>query len=78
MRAKLRGAALAISLVANVVVAAAYLDFVLVGCAERPNGRPGALTRDAEVGRFEGTDRLFVLPRGPIVREASATAADWL
>lgn len=68
---------LATSLLLNVILVFAVLYLLLQGCAETPNGRIGVLTRDIHVGRFEGTETMFTLPRGLVVREASASSADW-
>jgi hypothetical protein len=68
---------LALSLLLNVVLAGALLYLVLQGSAETPDGRMGVLVRDIEVGRFNETNTVFTLPRGLVVREASATGADW-
>ena len=71
------GSLLALSVVLNVVLAAAALYMGLTGCAEIANGRVGVLVRDLPVGRFGGSDAIFTLPRGLVVRDASATGADW-
>ena len=68
---------LALSLLLNVVLAGALLYVVLQGSGETPDGRMGVLVRDIEVGRFNETNTVFTLPRGLVVREASATGADW-
>ena len=67
---------LALSVLLNLVLVAMLGYVLLNGCAET-DGRLGVLTRDVVVGRFQGTETLFVLPRGLVVRDASATGADW-
>lgn len=67
---------LALSLVLNVALMATLAYVLLNGCAET-DGRLGVLTRDVVVGQFQGTKALFVLPRGLVVRDASATGVDW-
>ena len=47
------------------------------GCAEIANGRIGVLAKDLNVGYFGNTTSVFTLPKGLVVREASATGADW-
>ena len=77
MKTRMLWVALATSVVANVAIVAGYFKLAIDGCAERPDGRLGVLTRDVEVGKFDGRDQLFVLPKGLVVRDASATGADW-
>ena len=52
-------------------------DKALMGCAEIANGRIGVLSQDIEVGYFGGNTTVFTLPKGLVVREASATGVDW-
>lgn len=67
---------LALSVLLNAVLAAVLLFTGLEGCAEIPNGRLGSLSRDLEIGYFEGDKAVFKLPKGLVVRDASATGAD--
>jgi len=67
---------LGVSILLNVILVFAVLYLLLQGCAEVPNGRVGVLTRDIQVGRFDGTKTIFTLPRGLVVRDASASGAD--
>lgn len=67
---------LGLSLLINMVLGVMLLYTVIDGCAEVADGRVGVLTRDLRVGIF-GTDRaVMTLPRGLVVRDASATGAD--
>jgi hypothetical protein len=68
---------LGLSIALNALLAGGWLLRELEGCAEIPDGRLGVLARDVEVGRFNEAERLFVLPKGLVVREASATGMDW-
>jgi hypothetical protein len=68
---------LALSLLANIVLLGALGVTVLEGCAEIADGRVGLLKRDIEVGSFESGEPYFKLPAGIVVRDASATGADW-
>ncbi len=49
----------------------------LNGCAEIPNGRIGVLNQDVEAGYFDSDKAVFTLPKGLVVREASASGAGW-
>lgn len=51
---------------------------ILEGSAEIPNGRIGFLNKDVSVGVFNSNSNLFTLPKGLVVREASASGAGWL
>ena len=68
---------LAISVLLNVGLAAGWLNTTLIGCAETPSERLGVLTRDVEVGRFGESSALFTLPKGLVVRKASASGMGW-
>lgn len=76
-----RKAVLFLSLWLNVVFVFMLLYSALDGCAEIANGRIGVLTRDVSVALFDDggsdTESLFMLPKGLVVREASATGAGW-
>lgn len=45
----------------------------LDGCAEVAEGKLGVLTRDAKAGVFGTNSAIFTLPKGMVVRDASAT-----
>jgi hypothetical protein len=68
---------LVLSVLLNVGLAGSLIYVGLMGCAETPNGKLGVLTRDLAVGRFDGRETVFTLPKGLVVRDASATGADW-
>lgn len=65
------------SLLLNLVLICKIIHQALDGCAEIANGRIGVLTKDVEVGLFQGEGVIFKLPKGLVVREASATGAGW-
>lgn len=68
---------LIISGIFNVVLISALIYQALNGCAEIANGRIGVLSQDTKVGYFGGDKTVFTLPKGLVVREASATGAGW-
>ena len=47
------------------------------GGPEIPNGRIGLLTNDVPVYDFMSNRKLFVIPKGILVKEASAYGAGW-
>ena len=69
--------ALICSLALNVCLGVFLLYLTLEGCAEVADGRFGVLARDIDVGVFDTSEVLFALPKGLVVRDASATGADW-
>lgn len=69
--------AFSISILLNVVLVCAIVYQTLNGCAEIANGRIGILAEDVEVGYFGGNTTVFKLPKGLVVREASATGVGW-
>lgn len=72
----LRSLILVVSLVANFVLVALLFTKTMNGCAEISNGRIGVITKDVKAGIF-GTDGVvFTLPKGLVVRDASATGMD--
>lgn len=77
MKTKILKLAFAISILLNVCLILAILYQALNGCAEIANGRIGVLSKDIEVGYFGSDKTIFTLPKGLVVREASATGADW-
>lgn len=74
---KLTIISLALSVALNVLLGALLLDRILTGCGETPDGRLGVLARDISVGRFNSTETIFTLPKGLLVRDASASGMDW-
>ena len=68
---------LTISILLNIALVVILADKALMGCAEIANGRIGVLAQDIEVGYFGGNTTVFTLPKGLVVREASATGVDW-
>ena len=77
MKTKFLILALTISAFLNIVLFYLFAFQALEGCAEIANGRIGVLTKDTEVGYFDGNATVFTLPKGLVVREASASGAGW-
>ena len=73
----MKSVALAISVILNFGLAYVLFAMAMNGCAEEPDGRVGVLIQDVEVGVFDTDETLFTLPRGLVVREASASGAGW-
>jgi hypothetical protein len=73
----MKSAALVISVILNFGLAYMLFAQAMDGCAEDPNGRVGVLIQDVEVGVFDTDETLFTLPKGLVVREASASGAGW-
>ena len=72
----MKSSLLVISILINLVLGALLLFKALDGCAEISDGKLGVLAKDTRVGIF-GTDKaVLTLPRGLVVRDASATGAD--
>jgi hypothetical protein len=69
--------ALIFSLALNFILGGLLLYVVLQGCAEVANGRIGILYQDIRIGLFSSNKVLFTLPKGLVVRDASATGAGW-
>jgi hypothetical protein len=69
--------ALVLSIALNVALSVVALYLAVTGYAASPHGALGVLTRDVPVGVFGGSTKLFVLPKGLLVRDASASGADW-
>lgn len=66
----------ATSLLLNLALGALLFWKTLDGCQEIADGKVGILTKEVRVGVF-GTDKtLLTLPRGLVVRDASATGMD--
>jgi len=71
---------LSISIILNLVLAGILIvGFfkILEGCAEIPNGRIGVLNKNLDIGYFGNSKKVFSLPKGLVVKEASATGAGW-
>jgi len=73
----MKSAALVISVMLNIGLAYFLFVQLMDGCAEMTDGRVGVLNQDVEVGIFDTDEALFTLPKGLVVREASATGAGW-
>ncbi len=75
---KIKSFFLPLSIVLNFVFIAIILLLVLRGTPEVKYGRLGVLKENIEIGRFgESPQRIFSLPKGLIVRDASASGMDW-
>lgn len=72
----LKSLILATSLLANSFLVALLFVDTLDGCAETSDGQLGVLTRDVEAGVFGTHGVVFTLPKGLVVRDASATGID--
>lgn len=73
----MKSAALIISAILNIVLAYFLFIQLMDGHAEMADGRIGVLSQDVEVGVFDTDEVLFTLPKGLVVREASASGAGW-
>lgn len=73
----MKAIALLVSLLLNVLLIGFFIIKVLDGCAEVANGKVGSLKHDLKIGKFEGSDTIFTLPKGLIVRNVSASGAGW-
>lgn len=65
------------SLLLNIALGLGLVYQALEGCAEVADGRVGVLQEELPVGIFDSGKALFTLPKGLVVREASATGAGW-
>jgi hypothetical protein len=68
----------ATSLLFNLVLGAMLFWKAMDGCQEITDGKLGILTREVRVGVFGADKTLLTLPRGLVVRDASATGMDRL
>jgi hypothetical protein len=66
-----------LSVVLNVCFIFIILYLLLQGTPEIRYGRYGVLKNNIEIGRFGENSKIFSLPKGLIVRDVSATGADW-
>jgi hypothetical protein len=73
----MKTAALVVSVLFNIGLIFLLFWQLMDGCAEISDGRVGILNQDVEVGVFGSGEALFTLPKGLIVREASASGAGW-
>lgn len=65
------------SVFCNFLLLALLVFLLLDGKAERANGKLGVLTQDIDIGVFDTNKVSFKLPKGLVVRDASATGAGW-
>lgn len=68
---------LGLSLALNLFLAGLVVYQILMGRPESARGELRRLARDIEVGRFNETSTVFTLPKGLLVRDASASGIDW-
>ncbi len=68
---------LPLSLVLNACFLFTIVYLLLQGTPEVRSGRFGVLTSTVEIGRSGGNVKIFTLPKGLIVRDVSASGADW-
>ncbi|AXR69433.1 hypothetical protein [Leptospira mayottensis] len=73
----IRTVLLILSLFLNVFFVLKEVYTLLDGYPEKPNGELGILKQDLVVGKFDQKGSLFKLPKGLIVRDASATGMDY-
>ncbi len=74
---KLKSFLVTLSVVLNVCFIFIILYLLLQGTPEIRYGRYGMLKNSVEIGRFGGSAKILTLPKGLVVREDSATGADW-
>ncbi|PPD35558.1 MAG: hypothetical protein CTY19_00455 [Methylomonas sp.] len=67
--------ALIFSITLNFILGGLLLYVVLQGCAEIANGKVDILSDEIKIGVFGSNKVLFTLPKGLVVRDASATGA---
>lgn len=77
MKSKILKLTLALSILLNMCLILIMLYQVLDGCAKIADGRIGILSKNTAIVRFGDTETIFTLPKGLVVREASATGAGW-
>ncbi|TGL68604.1 hypothetical protein [Leptospira kmetyi] len=68
---------LILSLFLNVFFVLKEIYTLLDGYSEKPNGELGILKRDLVIGKFGQKGSLFKLPKGLVVRDASAAGMDY-
>jgi hypothetical protein len=74
---KLKSIFLPLSIFLNIVFVLIILFLILQGTPEIKKGRYGVLKENIQIGRFGETTKIFSLPKGLIVRDASASGMDW-
>ncbi len=74
---KIKSILLPLSIVLNCVFVALILYLILQGTPEIKHGRYGVLKENVDIGRFGETKKIFSLPKGLMVRDASASGMDW-
>lgn len=70
------------SIAFNIVFILIFVAFllpvlILEGSPEKQNGKLGVLRSDLQIGHLQGQNSLFTLPKGLVVRDASATGMGW-
>ncbi|TGM57024.1 hypothetical protein [Leptospira adleri] len=66
-----------ISVFLNILFILKGIYNLLDGYPEKQNGELGILKKDLIVGKFDGKERLFKLPKGLVVRDASASGVGY-
>ncbi|MDX1959281.1 MAG: hypothetical protein SFU98_11950 [Leptospiraceae bacterium] len=77
MRKTIINLILLISISLNILLTILLFINIAEGCAEIPNGRLGILKNSISIGYFSKSKKLFTLPKGLVVRDASASGASW-
>jgi hypothetical protein len=73
----LKSVALSVSVILNLALALLLVYVVIEGTPEIANGKIGVLKQDLEIGRFGDNKTIFMLPKGLLVRDASAYGMGW-
>lgn len=68
---------LATSILLNIIFVFLLLIKGADGCAEISNGKLGVLSKDIKAGVWNSNDVMLSLPKGLVVRDASANGAGW-
>jgi hypothetical protein len=74
---KIKSILMLVSIVLNIVLVGIILFKNLEGTPEIKNGRYGVLKDNMAIGRFGENKKIFSLPKGLMVRDASAAGMDW-
>ncbi|MCG8550318.1 MAG: hypothetical protein MI799_07945 [Desulfobacterales bacterium] len=77
MKSKIIILTFALSILLNLCLVVILFYQALNGCAKIADGRIGRLAEDTQIGFFGDSETLFTLPKGLVVRDASATGAGW-
>ncbi|MBM9576938.1 hypothetical protein JWG45_07205 [Leptospira sp. 201903070] len=64
---------LILSIFLNILFILRGIYTLLDGYPETPNGKIGILKKDLSIGKFDKNAKLFKLPKGLVVRDASAS-----